>query len=223
MTEISKNALKYSEGITAEDPISDNFVGPNKEFQPMQIATASHLDAVEDIKKNGKLDDSYKVFYTSAITLPASSLSGQKLLQFQEQRLRPFINTIPEPVLKELVQDQNFSRALNQQLNVYTKTSQDGLFAVIGEKELNISANRTNNTLFISAEDNPELSPIQVNQVNDSLRRITDISMIDNKIKNSSGDKQTMQESINILLNKFFPNVNLETGTDKPIDYNEID
>ena len=116
-----------------------------------------------------------------------------------------------------------FILLLNQQLNVYTKTSQDGLFAVIGEKELNISANRTNNTLFISAEDNPELSPIQVNQVNDSLRRITDISMIDNKIKNSSGDKQTMQESINILLNKFFPNVNLETGTDKPIDYNEID
>lgn len=223
MTEISRNALKYSEGITAEDPISDNFVGPDKAFQPMKIATAKHLDAVEDIKKNGKLADTYKVFYTSAITLPASSLSGQKLLQFQEQRLRPFINTVPDSVLKELVQDQNFSQALNQQLNVYTKTSQDGLFAVIGEKELNISANRTNNTLFISAEDNPELSPIQVNQVNDSLRRITDISMIDNKIKNASGDKQTMQESINILLNKFFPNVNLDTGTDKPIDYNEID
>ena len=140
MTEVTKNALKYSEGITAEDPISDNFVGPDKEFQPMQIATANHLNAVEDIKKNGKLNDINKVMYTSAITLPASSLSGQKLLQFQEQRLRPFINTIPEPVLKELVNDQNFSRALNQQLNVYTETTRQGLYAVIGDAELNLSA-----------------------------------------------------------------------------------
>ena len=210
MTEVTKNALKYSEGITAEDPISDNFVGPNKEFQPMQIATASHLAAVEDIKKNGKLDDSYKVFYTSAITLPASSLSGQKLLQFQEQRLRPFINTIPEPVLKELVNDQNFSRALNQQLNVYTETTRQGLYAVIGDAELNLSANRTNNTLFVSAENNPELSPIQVNQVNDSLRRITDIATIDNKIAKSSEMSEPLSKTINDLLAEFFPNVNLE-------------
>lgn len=210
MTEVSKNALKYSEGITAEDPISDNFVGPDKEFQPMKIATASHLDAVEDIKKNGKLDNSFKVFYTSAITLPASSLNGQKLLQFQEQRLRPFINTIPEPVLKELVNDQNFSRALNQQLNVYTETTRQGLYAVIGDAELNLSANRTNNTLFVSAENNPELSPIQVNQVNDSLRRITDIATIDNKIAKSAEMSEPLSKTINDLLAEFFPNVNLE-------------
>jgi hypothetical protein len=210
MTEVTKNALKYSKGITAEDPISDNFVGPDKEFQPMQISTASHLNAVEDIKKNGKLQDTYKIMYTSAITLPASSLSGQKLLQFQEQKLRPFINTIPEPVLKELVNDQNFSRALNQQLNVYTETTRQGLYAVIGDAELNLSANRTNNTLFVSAENNPELSPIQVNQVNDSLRRITDIATIDNKIAKSSEMSEPLSKTINDLLAEFFPNVNLE-------------
>jgi hypothetical protein len=210
MTEVTKNALKFSKGITVEDPISDNFVGPDKEFQPMQIATASHLDAVEDIKKNGKLDDSYKVFYTSAITLPASSLSGPKLLEFQEQRLRPFINTIPESVLKELVNDQNFSQALNQQLNVYTETTRQGLYAVIGDAELNLSANRTNNTLFVSAENNPELGAMQLNQVNDSLRRITDIAIIDNKISKSSEMSEPLSKTINDLLAEFFPNVNLE-------------
>lgn len=210
MQTISKEAISLTKGITFDDPVSDNFVGPDKEFIPMKVATASHLDAVEDIKKNGTLDDSFKVFYTSAITLPASSLSGQKLLQFQEQKLRPFINTIPEPVLKELVNDQNFSRALNQQLNVYTETTRQGLYAVIGDAELNLSANRTNNTLFVSAENNPELSPIQLNQVNDSLRRITDIATIDNKIAKSAEMSEPLSKTINDLLAEFFPKVNLE-------------
>lgn len=210
MQQISKDAISLTKGITFDDPVSDNFVGPEKEFIPMQVAAKSHLDAVEDIKKNGNLDDSFKVFYTSAITLPASSLSGQKLLQFQEQKLRPFINTIPEPVLKELVNDQNFSRALNQQLNVYTETTRQGLYAVIGDAELNLSANRTNNTLFVSAENNPELSPIQLNQVNDSLRRITDIATIDNKIAKSAEMSEPLSKTINDLLAEFFPKVNLE-------------
>ncbi len=223
MTKVAANTLELTKGITIDDPISEVFSGPEGELLPMEIATANNANALEDIKKNGKLDDQSKVFYTSAITLPASKYSGPELLKFQEQRLRPFIKTIPDEVLAELVEDQNFSYQLKQQLDVYTKTTQDGLYNVIGENELNISANRTNNTLFVSAEDNPNLTPMQLNLVNDSLRRITDISMIDNKIGNLSGNKQTMRETVDSLLNKFFPNVSVETSTDKPINFNDLD
>ena len=64
--------------------------------------------------------------------------------------------------------------------------------------------------MFVSAENNPELSPIQVNQVNDSLRRITDIATIDNKIAKSSEMSEPLSKTINDLLAEFFPNVNLE-------------
>ena len=207
--DVAANVIILAKGIRSTDPIAERIMSVDGPDLPMKIATNQHEIALESIKKTGTIDDQLKVFYTSALTLPSSTYSGVELLEFQEQKLRPYINSMPEPVLGELVNDQNFAMQLKNQLDVYTETARQGLYAVIGDAELNLSANRTNSTLFITAENNPDLSPLQINLINDSLKRITDIAMIDNKVAKVSGKSEPIDKTVNDLLTKFFPKVNL--------------
>mgnify|MGYP003117850745 FL=1 len=94
---------------------------------------------------------------------------------------------MPEEVLTGLVNNSNFSSALASHLDVYTLTAGQSLFGILGDNDIKLSRNKTDSSLFVTQQNNPELTPTQIQATNNALQRVTNIALIENRLAKAAG------------------------------------
>ena len=167
INKLSDDAVISTQGLTGDDTLSENYpevTGGNQLV--MQDAMSIHTPALEYLNKEGELSPTHIKMYNNALTLPKSRMTGIKLLEFQDTNLKKYIDNTPDKVLTQLINNSNYSSALKSHLDVYTLTAGQSLYGILGDNKVTLSKNKTDNSLFITQENNPSLSPTQIQATN---------------------------------------------------------
>jgi hypothetical protein len=198
LTSLGTDLSKASQGIVAGDLLSEQFAGKDLEMLPKTVISIGPA-AEKSLKDNGKLDDYYKTFYVSAMSLPNSKLTGDTMLRYQDTYLTPMIKNIPDAVLKELINYAPYNQALSTQLDVYTQTATTSLYQVIGDNKLKVTLNKTQGGVYLDPKDAGTLEPLVIRDINNRLDRVNNIIQIESRI---SGKTQ-VEEAEKILTEQF--------------------
>ena len=198
LTGLGTDLSNAAQGIVAGDLLSEQFAGKDLEMLPKTVISIGPA-AEKSLKDNGKLDDYYKTFYVSAMSLPNSKLTGDTMLRYQDTYLTPMIKNIPDAVLKELINYAPYNQALSTQLDVYTQTATTSLYQVIGDNKLKVTLNKTQGGVYLDPKDAGTLEPLVIRDINNRLDRVNNIIQIESRI---SGKSQ-IEEAEKILTDHF--------------------
>ena len=210
VTKLSDQAVISTTGVTAGSPLAEEYPGvTGGNQQVMQDAMLIGVEAKDYLEKEGELSSTHVLMYNNALTLPQSRLSGEELLKFQDTYLNKFVTNMPEEVLTGLVNNSNFSSALASHLDVYTLTAGQSLFGILGDNDIKLSRNKTDSSLFVTQQNNPELSPTQIQATNNALQRVTNIALIENRLAKAAGKPEALEKTITDLLAEHFTKVQI--------------
>jgi hypothetical protein len=210
VTKLSNKAVISTAGVTAGSSLSEEYPGvTGGNQQVMQDAMLIGIEAKKHLEQEGELSPTHILMYNNALTLPQSRLSGEQLLQFQDTYLNKFVTNMPEEVLTGLVNNSNFSSALASHLDVYTLTAGQSLFGILGDNDIKLSRNKTDSSLFVTQQNNPELSPTQIQATNNALQRVTNIALIENRLAKAAGKPEALEKTITDLLAEHFTKVQI--------------
>ena len=211
INKLSDDAVISTQGLTGDDTLSENYpevTGGNQLV--MQDAMSIHIPALEYLNKEGELSPTHIKMYNNALTLPKSRMTGIKLLEFQDTNLKKYIDNTPDKVLTQLINNSNYSSALKSHLDVYTLTAGQSLYGILGDNKVTLSKNKTDNSLFITQENNPNLSPTQIQATNNALQRVTNIALIENRLAKVSGKAEPYDTTVTDLLNEHFTQIQVK-------------
>ena len=210
VTKLSNQAVISTAGVTAGSSLSEEYPGvTGGNQQVMQDAMLIGIEAKKYLEQEGELSSTHILMYNNALTLPQSRLSGEQLLQFQDTYLNKFVTNMPEEVLTGLVNNSNFSSALASHLDVYTLTAGQSLFGILGDNDIKLSRNKTDSSLFVTQQNNPELTPTQIQATNNALQRVTNIALIENRLAKAAGKPEALEKTITDLLAEHFTKVQI--------------